>query len=262
MADEVTLQRDALAVVVAASEDAMARAAADLAARRIAAAVRERGNARVAFAAAPSQTRFLEHLRADASVPWGHVEAFHLDEYLGLAADAPQRFRAYLDTHLFHRVPLARVHGLEPHGQDPEAAGRQYAARLAERALDVACIGIGENGHLAFNDPHVADFDDPDLVKVVELDHACRTQQVHDGCFARLDEVPTHALTLTLPAIHAARAIVCVVPGERKAEAVERTLDGPIGPACPATILRTHPNATLFLDDRSGRAYRQPSRRS
>lgn len=262
MRAEVTLQRDALTVVVAPSEDAMARSAAELAAQRIAAAVQQRGRARVAFAAAPSQSRFLAHLRADASVPWEAVEAFHLDEYLGLAADAPQRFRAYLDTHLFDHVPLARVHYLEPYDQEPEAAGRAYAARLAERPLDVACIGIGENAHLAFNDPHVADFDDPELVKVVELDLACRTQQVHDGCFGRLDDVPTRALTLTLPAIHAAHAIVCVVPGERKAAAVERTLEGPIGSDCPATILRTHPGATLFLDDRSGRAYRRTPGRS
>ena len=193
----------------------------------------------VVFAAAPSQDEFLEALCRE-DLPWERIEAWHMDEYVGLAANAPQRFSAYLDSHIFGRVPFRAVHYLT----DPEA----YARALQACPPDAVCMGIGENGHIAFNDPHVARFDDPETVKIVDLDEVCRTQQVHDGCFPALDSVPRQAATVTIPALLQARLISCVVPGPRKAEAVRRTVRGPGETACPASILRRHPRAVLFCD--------------
>ena len=217
------------------------------AARRVAATIAACGEARVVFACAPSQDEFLAALLAQP-VDWAKVTVFHMDEYAGLPASHPASFRSYLRGHLLaHIVPRA-VHLIRA---EADAAGEaaRYAALLAERRLDLVCLGIGENGHLAFNDPPVADFADPALVKLVALDDACRRQQVHDGCFPALDAVPTHALTLTIPALLSAREISCVVPGGRKAQAVRDALLGPIAPSCPASILRTHPRAVLHLDE-------------
>ena len=217
------------------------------AARRVAATIAACGEARVVFACAPSQDEFLAALLAQP-VDWAKVTVFHMDEYAGLPASHPASFRSYLRGHLLaHIVPRA-VHLIRA---EADAAGEaaRYAALLAERRLDLVCLGIGENGHLAFNDPPVADFVDPALVKLVALDDACRRQQVHDGCFPALDAVPTHALTLTIPALLSAREISCVVPGGRKAQAVRDALLGPIAPSCPASILRTHPRAVLHLDE-------------
>ena len=217
------------------------------AARRVAATIAACGEARVVFACAPSQDEFLAALLAQP-VDWAKVTVFHMDEYAGLPASHPASFRSYLRGHLLaHIVPRA-VHLIRA---EADAAGEaaRYAALLAERRLDLVCLGIGENGHLAFNDPPVADFVDPALVKLVALDDACRRQQVHDGCFPALDAVPTHALTLTIPSLLGAREISCVVPGGRKAKAVRAALLGPIAPSCPASILRTHPRAVLHLDE-------------
>lgn len=217
----------------------------------VAQAMRERlarqSRLRMVFAAAPSQREMLHALAAEPGLDWSRVTAFHMDEYLGLAPEAPQRFGRWLRTELFDRVPLGRVHLLEP-GPDPERTARDYAAELAAAPVDLVCLGIGENGHLAFNDPPVADFADPLDVKVVDLDEDCRRQQVADGCFASLDQVPRRAITLTVPRLLAADRLFCVVPGARKREAVRRALLGPVGPQCPATALRDHPDCTLFLD--------------
>ncbi len=205
------------------------------------------------FAAAPSQNEFLEGL-ADAGrngrLDFSRINAFHMDEYIGLAADAPQGFGNFLRARLFDRVPFKRVYCIDPTAE-PEAEARRYAALLAAHPCDLVCMGIGENGHIAFNDPHVADFDDPLAVKAVELDGKCRMQQVHDGCFAALSDVPAQALTLTVPALTRAPHIICVVPGPAKAEAVRSALEGPVAPSCPASVLRRCEGASLWLDSGS-----------
>ena len=224
------------------------RAALGLAAARsVAATIAACGEARVVFACAPSQDEFLAALIAQP-VDWAKVTVFHMDEYAGLPASHPASFRNYLRGHLLAHIAPRAVQLIRAEADSSDEAAR-YAALLAERPLDLVCLGIGENGHLAFNDPPVADFADPALVKLVALDDACRQQQVNDGCFPALDAVPTHALTLTIPALLSARAISCVVPGGRKAKAVRAALLGPIATSCPASALRTHPRAVLHLDD-------------
>jgi glucosamine-6-phosphate deaminase len=207
----------------------------------------------VVFAAAPSQNEFLEELRKSRGVDWKRVTAFHLDEYVGLPDTAPQNFGKFLWERLFDQVHPGKVHYLNGMAEDPEAECDRYAALLKDHPLDIACIGIGENGHLAFNDPPVADFNDPRLVKVVELDLASRQQQVHDGCFKEIESVPQKAITLTLPAILSATFIFCMVPGPTKEGAVKKTLEGPITTDCPASILKKHEKATLFLDQDSAK---------
>ena len=202
---------------------------------------------RMIFAAAPSQSDMLDRLVAAPGIDWSRVTAFHMDEYLGLPADAPARFANWLDRAVFGRLPFAEVHRIDP-GEHPEATVAAYAKLLAEAPIDVVCLGIGQNGHLAFNDPPVADLDDPAEVKVVELDDTCRRQQVEDGAFASVGDVPTHAITLTIPRLLDARRLFCVVPGGSKRHAVERALHAPISAADPATALRTHPDVTLYLD--------------
>ena len=208
----------------------------------------------VIFAAAPSQDDFLAAF-SKYEVAWHRVNAFHMDEYIGLDADAPQRFGNYLKRNLFDKVKFKQVFyiGNDPDSDSPEKEVSIYSDLLKRYPPDIVCLGIGENGHIAFNDPHVANFNDPDLVKVVELDLACRQQQVNDGCFESLSQVPTHAYTLTIPALTMARYMFCVVPTERKAQAVYNTLYGKINESCPATILRTHNLATLYLDSDSAK---------
>jgi glucosamine-6-phosphate deaminase len=198
------------------------------------------------FAAAPSQSEMLAALREEKDIDWQCVTAFHMDEYLGLPAGAPQRFGLWLRRAIFDHLPFAAVHLIEP-GDNPEQTAADYAANLNAAPIDIVCCGIGSNGHLAFNDPP-ADFEDPLTVKAVELDSQCRQQQVDDGCFATLNDVPTHALTVTIPGLLAGHALFCTVPGASKKEAVRRTLCDPINPMCPATALREHPRCTLYLD--------------
>ena len=202
------------------------------------------------FAAAPSQNEMLAALAAQPGIEWNRVNAFHMDEYIGLAPDAPQGFANFLRAAIFTKVPFRSVNCLDgtAASRDPAAECARYSQLLRRFPVDITCMGIGENGHIAFNDPPVADFDDPALVKPVALDEICRNQQVHDGCFATLDDVPTHALTLTVPALMHAAQVFCVVPAATKARAVRDTLLGDIRTACPASILRRHPAATLYLD--------------
>ena len=237
-----------LKVEVYASRAALGRAAAKGVAARMREALSEKERVSMVFAAAPSQNEFLAALRETADLDWSRVTAFHMDEYVGLSADAPQSFRKFLDDHLFGAVQPGVIHYLAGDAPDPEGECRRYAALLAAQPPAIVCAGIGENGHLAFNDPHIADFDDPLLVKVVELDAASRQQQVNDDCFEKLEDVPTHALTVTIPALTRARHLSVVVPGTAKAEAVEATLHAPVSPAYPATILRRHAGAVLLLD--------------
>lgn len=237
-----------LQVKIFANRAVLGRAAAFQAAASLKKAIRENGTARAIFAAAPSQNELLAGLCEDGSVDWQKVIAFHLDEYLGLAGDAPQSFQTYLKEHLFDRVRPGVVNFLQGTTADPYAETGRYGRLLGEAGLDLACIGIGENGHIAFNDPPFADFNDPQKVRIVDLDEISRVQQVHDGCFPSLETVPKQALTVTIPAILAARTIVCVVPGPTKAQAVFDSLNGPVTPLCPASILREHPAAQLFID--------------
>lgn len=202
---------------------------------------------RMVFAAAPSQADVLAALAASPDIDWQRVVAFHMDEYVGLPAEAPQRFGNWLDRHIFDLVPLGDVHHLRP-GEDPEATARDYATMLAAAPIDIIQLGIGVNGHIAFNDPPVADFDDPLDVKVVVLDDACRQQQVDDDCFDSFADVPERAITLTVPRLMRAGRLFCMVPTTAKRAAVAAALSGPISESCPASILRRHDNCTLYLD--------------
>jgi glucosamine-6-phosphate deaminase len=227
--------------------ESMGRAAA----ADVAAEIRERlgtqQSVRMVFAAAPSQQEVLDALAAEPDVDWSRVAAFHMDDYVGLPADAPERFGNWLRAALFDRLPFQAVHLIDA-GKEPEQAAADYAAELAAAPIDIVCLGIGVNGHIAFNDPPVADLQDPLDVKVVELDETCRQQQVDDGCFPSFDAVPTHAITLTVPRLLNAGRLFCVVPGPAKATAVRRALNDEIGTACPATALRTHEHCALYLD--------------
>lgn len=222
-------------------------AAADIA-KAIRKVLEEKEVCNMIFAAAPSQNEVLTALVADSDIAFERINAFHMDEYCGLEKDAPQRFARFLADAVFDRVPFRSIHYLNDGGTDPEEECSRYGALLLEYPTDIVCLGIGENGHIAFNDPPVADFRDEHLVKQVTLDETCRNQQVHDGCFAGLDLVPTHALTLTIPALFRGRHLFCVVPAKTKAAAVRSTLNGPVSESCPASILRLHPDAKLYLD--------------
>ncbi len=242
---------DVLQVLVYETRALAGRAAARHLARQIVARQEDGGRANIVFAAAPSQNELLAELVAQQGIDWTRVVAFHMDEYLGIGADHPLSFRRYLQEHLFRLV------GLGPEGLrliPGERADRplrtclEYEDLLLAEPTDIVCAGIGENGHLAFNDPPVADFLDPVLVKVVRLDAACRNQQLHDAGFRSLEDVPTHAYTMTIPALLRAPVVSVIVPGPRKANAVLNTLRGPINESCPATALRRHPGARLYLD--------------
>ena len=207
----------------------------------------EQEEVNVIFAAAPSQNETLRTLREQPDIDWSRVNAFHMDEYIGLDPKAPQCFSNFLEDAIFSRVPFKKVFKLNP-ANDPEAEIGRYTALLREYPTDIVCMGIGENGHIAFNDPGVADFNDPAAVKRAALDEVCRTQQVHDGCFAALDEVPKEALTLTVPTLMAGKHLFCMVPAATKRQAVTRMLTEEITPDCPCTILRRHADATLYCD--------------
>ena len=202
----------------------------------------------VIFAAAPSQNDVLKSLTLDKDIEWNRINAFHMDEYIGLSKDAPQGFGNFLKEHIFGLVPFKSVNYIDCTAANPEKEAERYSKILAENPTDVVIMGIGENGHIAFNDPPVADFNDKVLVKPVKLDEICRNQQVNDGCFKSIDEVPTHALTLTVPALVRAPYLFCIVPAPTKANAVKETLTGSIDEHCPASILRTQDNAILYLD--------------
>lgn len=220
------------------------------AARAVAAAisdaVRAQGFARVFFASAPSQLPMIDALKA-IDLPWSRVTALHVDEYVGIAPSAPQGFGQWLRDHLFDDVKPGMVELMRP-DVDSVAECARYANLVTPGSVDVGCLGIGVNGHLAFNEPYQWSIDDPALVRTVELDATSRQQQVDDGCFASLADVPTTAITLTMPALLAARRLVVTVPGSQKAAAVARCVLGDITPSAPASALQTHPSVTLFLD--------------
>ena len=204
---------------------------------------------RMVFGAAPSQEDTLADLIAAPDIDWRRVTAFHMDDYIGLPPDAPQRFANWLEARLFSRAPFGLVHRMAAEG-DPDAIARDYAALLDAAPIDIVVLGIGVNGHIAFNDPP-ADLDDPLDVRVVKLDRICRRQQVDDGAFARFDDVPTQAVTLTVPRMLRASKLFCIVPSAAKRPAVRATLHGPVSGDCPASALRTHPACTLYLETES-----------
>jgi len=228
----------------------MGEAAALMTANKINELLADREQVNIIFAAAPSQNEFLAAL-CQANVDWSRVNAFHMDEYVNLPSDAPQGFGNFLRDRIFGKLPFKSVNYLNGNAQNLEEECNRYEALLKENPTDIVCMGIGENGHIAFNDPHVADFSDPKLVKVVDLDVACRQQQVNDGCFQTFNQVPPHALTLTVPALMKATFVFCMVPGGLKSTAVYNTMNQPQTTQHPSTILRSHPSAVLFLDNDS-----------
>lgn len=228
----------------------MGAAAAVTTAAHIRVLLGEQPMVNIIFAAAASQNEFLEALQTQ-DVDWQRVRAFHMDEYIGLPADDPQRFGGYLRRRLFDRVPLAEKYYIDGQAGDREAECVRYARLLRAYPADITCLGIGENTHIAFNDPHVADFNDLRLVKVVDLDEACKQQQVHEGCFATVSDVPDIAFTLTVPALMRSRYIIGNIAGVSKAAAVYHMLHDKISERYPATILREHSHVHLFLDEPS-----------
>ncbi len=225
----------------------LGRRAAEWAAEGLRAAIGARGSARLTLATGASQFEMLEHLTRLPGIDWPRVTCFHLDEYIGLPETHPASFRKYLRERFASRVPVGAFHYVQGDAPDPQAECRRLAGLIALAPVDVACIGIGENGHLAFNDPP-ADFDTTEPYLVVALDAACRRQQVGEGWFASLEEVPTRAISMSIREILRSRRIVCSVPDARKAGAVRGCVDGPLTPLCPASILRLHAECRLFLD--------------
>ncbi len=242
---------DKLQVHIFDTRPEMGRAAAEACIAEINRQLETKKTLNMIFAAAPSQNEFLEVLAEAGNsgrVDFSRINAYHMDEYIGLSRNAPQGFGNFLRDRLFGRVPFRSVSYIDCTCTDPAKECARYTKLLQENPCDIVCMGIGENGHIAFNDPHVAKFDDAEWVKVVELDQKCRMQQVHDGCFQSLEEVPTHALTLTIPTLVRPEAIFCIVPAQTKAEAVRKTIEEAVSESCPASILRTHPHASLWLD--------------
>jgi len=239
---------DNLAVEIFETRAAIGVAAANAVAERIVALHQQQEFVNIIYASAPSQNEFLEQLTLEESVDWARVNAFHMDEYIELAADHPATFRSFLDLKIFSKLPFNSVNYINGNAPSIGEECRRYTNLLTELPPDIVCLGIGENGHLAFNDPHVADFNDPALVKMVKLDAASCQQQVHDGCFSHIATVPGYAITLTIPALMAGRFVYGIVPGSQKANAVYNTLNQEVIETYPSTILRRHPNAVLFLD--------------
>lgn len=244
---EPTKKVENLPVYIFDTREEMGAAAAADAAARINAVIAKKGEANVVFAAAPSQNELLENL-LKYDIDWTKVRGFHQDEYIGISADEPAGFGNFLRRAIFDRVPFKELYFLLCKADEAEAKCAEYTELLKKYPIDLIFLGMGENGHLAFNDPHVADFNDPKRIKVVELDPVCRQQQVNDGCFPCFDAVPEKAMSLTMSFIMSVPEAICVVPTDRKANAVVNALYGPVTTACPSSILRQHPNAALYLD--------------
>ena len=244
---------DQLLVRVFDSRAAMGDCAGNDAAACIKKLLSEKESINVMFAAAPSQNETLAALIADADIDWNRINAFHMDEYVGLDPDHPAGFRNFLKRAIFNLKPFKSVNLLNGNAADPNAEAARYDQLLRDYPLDVCLLGVGENGHIAFNDPPVADFNDEKYVKIVALEERCRQQQVNDGCFEKIEQVPTHALTVTIPGLTQAKAMFCSVPAATKAEAITHMINDEISTACPATILRKHDHAILYCDQDSGK---------
>lgn len=242
MLKEIT--KDNLKVKIFENRTKMGECAADEIAECVTKLLSEKEEINMIFAAAPSQNDMLEALCKKA-LPWERINALHMDEYVGLDKNHPQSFGKYLYDHIFGKVNFKSVKYISDYGES-------YAEILKKEHIDIICLGIGENGHIAFNDPGVADFNDTELIKKVKLDDVCRMQQVHDGCFPTFDDVPEYALTLTVPEMFSADYLFCVVPAKTKTEAVWRTVNEEISENCPATIMRRHSAAIMYCDKDSG----------
>jgi glucosamine-6-phosphate deaminase len=242
---------DSLEIEILDSPEQIGYRASEFVVGRLRRIISQKGTANLILATGASQFEFLQALKSSAELDWSKITVFHLDEYLGMSDTHPASFRKYLQDRILDAVKPARVFLLKADARDIEAELSRYENLLLSNPVDIACIGIGENGHIAFNDPAEADFSDPRMVKVVQLDELCRKQQLGEGWFASLDEVPTHALSLTIPTIMKCRTISSVVPDARKADAVYNTVHGPVTTEVPASILRTHADTTLFLDRHS-----------
>lgn len=225
-------------------------AAAEQAATAIKRAIADKGYARIVAATAASQLEFLDALTKMPGIDWQKVEAFHLDEYIGLPITHPGSFRKMLMEQLVRKTGITKYHLLEGDAPDPAVAVRQASSQLASALIDIAFLGIGENGHIAFNDPP-ADFETEEPYIIVNLDEACRRQQVGEAWFADISQVPTRAISMSARQILKAKELLAVVPDRRKAEAIKACFEGEISPMAPASILRKHPNATVYLDEGS-----------
>ena len=243
-----TLYSDKLRTDVFDTRNEMGMAAAQAVSEKIKEILKTKDNVNIIFAAAPSQNEVLYYLTKDKTIDWARVCAFHMDEYIGLPKGAAQAFGNFLKEHIFGLVPMKSVNYIDSASTDVNAECKRYAKILSENPADIVVMGIGENGHIAFNDPGVAKFDDPEFVKPAKLDMVCRSQQVHDGCFEKLSDVPEFAITLTVPALMSGKHLFCIVPGSTKANAVKLTLEGEITEAVPATALRMHNSARMFID--------------
>lgn len=235
------------------SRNAMGSCAGTEVAETIKKLMREKEEINVMFAAAPSQDEALDALIADKDIDWSRVNAFHMDEYVGLDSNHPAGFRNFLKRTIFDKFKFKSINLINGNADDPYKEATRYSDLLAQYPIDICMLGVGENGHLAFNDPPAADFNDPALVKVVELEQRCRVQQVNDGCFAKVDDVPKLALTVTIPGLFGANEMYCTVPAITKADAIKKMLDGTVSTDCPASILTTHKCAKLYLDTGSGK---------
>ena len=242
------IQAENLTVKVFATRTEMGQCAASEIAACIKKLQEEKEEINMIFAAAPSQNETLESLIHTEGIAWDRINAFHMDEYIGLSADAPQAFGNFLKERLFDRVDFKSVNYIYAADESHEETCERYSKLIQEHPIDIVCLGIGENGHIAFNDPWVADFNDSAMIKRVELDEVCRNQQVNDGCFAKLDDVPKYALTLTVPTLFQANHMFCTVPAITKAQAVYNTVNCDINENVPATIMRKHVHAVMYCD--------------
>ncbi len=242
---------DKLKVEIYPDRTSMGRQAAFEVSEKLKALLSTQPEVRMIFAAAPSQNELLSELVSINGIEWNRVTAFHMDEYIGLEEAAEQMFGNFLKERIFGKLNFKQVNYINSKPDNLNAECKRYADLLEEAPIDIVCLGIGENGHIAFNDPPVADFNDPVLVKIVSLDNISRQQQVNDGCFPSIESVPRKALTLTVPALFSAKYMFTVVPGLTKKTAVYKTIKGEISNDCPATILRKHENAVLYLDSQS-----------
>jgi glucosamine-6-phosphate deaminase len=247
------ITKENLQVKIFETRSLMGAAAAETVSEKISELLKTKEYINIVFAAAPSQNDFLDSLK-DKDLEWDRINAFHMDEYVGLDKDAPQLFGNYLKEKLFDKVAFREVYYLNGNAVNLEQECKRYSELLESYPTDIVILGIGENTHIAFNDPHVADFDDPKIVKIVTLDEKNRMQQVDVNdkiCFNKIGEVPTHAITLTVPALFKADYAYAIVPGEKKADAIYYTLNNDVQEKYPATILRRHKNAVLYIDDKS-----------
>ena len=239
-----------LPITIAGDSQELGRAAARRFAEVLARVIAEKGRASVILATGNSQLPFVRALLDEPDIDWSSVTVFHMDEYLGMSAEHPASFRRWLKEHIVDPFSPKSFYGVDGDAEPIEAELERYSQLLEQEDPDITVMGIGENGHLAFNDPP-ADFETPDLIHVVQLDHACRMQQVGEGHFPNLEATPTQALSLTIPMLLRPRTVLVLVPEQRKAVATARALEGPVTPDCPASFLQTVSNAELYLDAES-----------